>query len=60
MQIGPEDAAIDVPDRMEQVMMVAPVDANKNTTIRLKARIDFSLSVLNMLWWVLGVNHRPT
>jgi hypothetical protein len=28
--------------------------------IRPKARIDFSLSVLNMLWWVLGVNHRPT
>ena len=32
MQIGPEDAAIDVLDRMEQVMMVAPVDANKNKT----------------------------
>ena len=30
------------------------------TTIRPKARIDFSLSVLNMLWWALGVNHRPT
>ncbi len=30
------------------------------TTIRPKARIDFSLSVLHMLWWALGVNHRPT
>jgi len=34
--------------------------SNNFSTIRPKARIDFSLSVLNMLWWALGVNHRPT
>ena len=51
-------------------MLVAPLvwydfvpgvtDTGFFTTTRLKARIDFSLSVLNMLWWALGVNHRPT
>jgi hypothetical protein len=35
-------------------------DSVRFSTIRAKARIDFSLSVLNMLWWALGVNHRPT
>src|SRR2546421_315567 len=34
--------------------------SGKKTTIRPKARIDFSLRVLNMLWWALDVNHRPT
>ena len=34
--------------------------ALKKTTIRPKARIDFSLRFLNMLWWALDMNHRPT
>src|SRR5215831_4560551 len=31
-----------------------------SSMIRPKARIDFSPSVLNMLWWALGVNQRST
>jgi len=41
----------------------SPVEGHINrlkSTIRPKARIDFSLRVLNMLWWALDVNHRPT
>jgi hypothetical protein len=29
-------------------------------TIRLKARIVFTLKVVIMLWWAFGVTHRPT
>jgi hypothetical protein len=32
----------------------------KFRTIRLKARIVFTLKVVIMLWWAFGVTHRPT
>jgi hypothetical protein len=51
---------VDGLDAMDLRDQGKPLHVRLKTMIRPKARIDFSLSVLNMLWWVLGVNHRPT
>ena len=49
-------------DRMlvETVLSMLTLVCHFKGTIRLKARIVFTLNVMIMLWWALGVTHRHT
>jgi hypothetical protein len=48
------------PLALAQVVALLKTHPHFERTIRLKARITFTLKVVLMLWWAFGVTHRPT